>query len=85
MKVYRYPIYLMYEQTVEMPSGKILHVDYQTRAPHGLCLWALVDEDAPIELVRIVITGTGHDVPDGVEHITTVQDVTGFVWHIWRA
>lgn len=83
--VFRYPLELTGEQFVHMPRGaQVLLVDYQVRAPHGLCIWALVDPEAEEEPRRIVITGTGHSAPVGAEHLGSVQSDTGYVWHVWH-
>jgi hypothetical protein len=68
-----------------MPSGaRILHVA-QSNEPttSDLCIWALVDPEAPTAARTICIYGTGH--PCGEEaHIGTVE-IGPFVWHVFDA
>ena len=80
---YKYPLQITDQQTVTMPAGaQILHVGL---GPHGdVCLWALVDSGKPTELRHIVVTGTGHPVPDGVTYLGSVTSGI-FVWHVWEA
>lgn len=47
---------------IEMPAGaELLSVREQGEA---ICLWALVDPEAAVEVRRFVGYGTGHLVPD---------------------
>lgn len=59
---------------------KILSVQIQNGS---VCVWALVDTEAPTKTVLFPVYGTGHKLPDdpGV-YIGTVQD-DNFVWHIF--
>lgn len=69
---------------VIMPQGAtLLHVGMQFGT---LCLWALVDSDAPLVTRRLVVKGTGWDCHDveASHHVGSVVDeVGGFVWHIF--
>jgi len=56
----------------EMPRrAEVLTVQTQGKS---VCLWALVDADAPKTKRRFQIYGTGHEMEDGVlRHIGTFQ------------
>jgi hypothetical protein len=64
MRIYMYPLEVTDRQTVRMQDrARILTVQEQDGV---LCLWALVDPDAPLLRREILIVGTGHPVPDEV-------------------
>lgn len=76
--------YILYPRVVlEMPKGaEILSVGEQDR---DICLWALVDIEAPKELVGFSAFGTGQDIHyDDITFIDTVQLLNGLVFHIFR-
>lgn len=83
--VFRYPIAFEHEQDIEIQrNAELLTIERQTRAPHGLSLWALVDPDAPGVRRRIMLVGTGHtEVTEGARWIATCQEADGFVWHFF--
>ena len=70
-------------QTFQMPSGaQILSAQFQRGE---LCLWALVDERAKLEMRSFVVLGTGQPTTLNLRHISTVQsDDQSFVWHIFE-
>ena len=77
--------YAVDDGPVSMPSGaRILSVQVQRG---DLTLWAEVDSDAPAEIRRFRVYGTGHELPRGLgyqdSHIATVQDEP-FVWHVYE-
>lgn len=82
--IWKYPITILEEQTVEMPIGaRILSVQMQGG---GLVLWALVDPEANREKRRIAVHGTGHpvDIAETRHFIGTVQTNGGaLVWHVF--
>lgn len=49
-----------------------------------VCLWALVNLEAPMEERTIEMYGTGHDVPAGRTHLGSVQNHDRFVWHVFE-
>lgn len=63
MRIYKYPLQLTDDQTVQMhgESPRILSVQIQH---DGLCMWALVDETAALHPVKIHVYGTGNKIPD---------------------
>jgi hypothetical protein len=83
--IWKYPLALTDTQNVMMPEGaEILTAQIQDRT--GLCLWALVNSDAPKQRREIEVLGTGNHVPEAKRrYISTVQMVGGtLVWHIFE-
>lgn len=84
MRIWKFPLALVDIQSVEMPAGaKLLDVQLQRDL---LCLWALCDEQAPIETRSIAIIGTGNPVPElPMIHIATFQLAGGdLVFHAFE-
>lgn len=80
MKVFKYPVPITDRLRLGLPRGaEVIHVGEQSGQVQ---LWALVDPDAPPEMVELCIVGTGHDWPEGFRPIGTVQPSYGLVWHI---
>ena len=85
--IWKFPLALEVEQTVEVPqNAKFLHVAYQDGLP---TVWAEVDPDLPREPRTFVIVGTGHRVPETggptgkpPAYVGTVLR-GAFVWHIY--
>ena len=75
----------IHKYTIELPSGaEILTCQFQRG---NLCLWALVNPDAPLETRIIRVYGTGHPVKADIvqRYIGTVQDRAGYlVWHVFE-
>lgn len=71
------------DEEIEMPCAKrILHIG---RDPGGqMCIWAMVDPEAPRNKYRVSVRGTGHDASDVAHHqfIGTVFDGP-YVWHVF--
>jgi hypothetical protein len=85
MRIYKYPITVTDEQTVQMPlDAKILTVQVQHGSPQ---LWAIVDEEQPnLEPRTIQVIGTGNPMPKVGEYIATFQLMNGgFVGHVFEA
>lgn len=82
--IHKFPIEIVDFQVINIPSGaKFLHVDMQNQT---MCLWALVDTDAPIVERRIRVIGTGLPAGDiSIEqHIGSVLVLQGtYVFHIF--
>jgi len=82
--IWKFPLAVTDEQSVIMPEGaEILCAEVQHEQ---LCLWALVNPDAPKQRRIIEVFGTGHDMPDGCrKYIGTVQMMHGsLVWHVFE-
>ena len=83
LKIFKYPIGDDYSI---MPVGaQILSAQEQGGI---LTLWAIVDDDVlEHEQRRIIVLGTGFDVPHYLSKdnfISTVQAHDGLVWHIFE-
>jgi hypothetical protein len=90
MTVWKFPFALGGRVALYMPTGaKVLHVEAQGGMP---CVWALVDEKAPVQRRDFVMVGTGHDLPPiALRHVGSFQvDANGswstptFVWHLFE-
>lgn len=85
-RVLKYPLDPAFQQTVAMPGGaRVVRVAYQREK---LCVWAVVQADAPVEPRVFTILGTGESIPHPVldgQYVGTVDDPSGFVWHIWAS
>lgn len=83
-RLYKYDIAVSDVCEVAMPVGaEILSLQSQRDA---ICLWAIVDPDAPKQVCRFRVYGTGHPLPDepGV-FIGTVQLHGGsLVFHVFE-
>jgi hypothetical protein len=86
--IYKYPLKLTGEQTIEMPRGaEILSVQDQGGT---ICVWALVDTKSETKQYTFRIYGTGHELPEQCgmfermiyAHVGSVQQ-DGFVWHVF--
>lgn len=82
-------------QRVGMPAGaELLHVASQRVEKHGpdqygswdaLCMWALLDPDAPTVERLVAIVGTGNPAPalnDDAKYVGSAQ-CGPFVWHVF--
>lgn len=84
--IYKYPFAFKNETAVELPQGaRILTVQLQ----HSYCcLWAEVDPDKPLELRRLRVFGTGHELPEPPEclrYLGTIQvDGGNGIFHIFE-
>ena len=87
-KVFKYELNGCAQLTeLDMPVGaKVLCVqtDQKTDTP---CIWAIVDEDAPLEtrVFEIIPTGVGFTDREDVVYIGTFQTYSGhFVGHVFE-
>lgn len=70
-------------QILSLPAGAVpLHLAFQFGF---LCLWCLVDSDAPMQERTVYIYNTGHSInPSDVTYVGTVQEEEGvYVWHVF--
>lgn len=85
MTIWKFPLVLTDVQTVMMPEfGQILTAQMQNGS--GLCLWAFVNPESPLQPRTIVVLGTGNPAPENPgKYISTVQMQGGaLVWHIFE-
>ncbi len=84
-KIWKYTLPVTDHPILPMQKdARVLSVDVQ----HGeVQVWALVDPEAPTELRRFRVSGTGHPLGEEIESlrfIGTVQMMGGqLVWHIF--
>lgn len=79
--IHKFSLQLADRQYVSMPVGaQILSVQDQAGQ---LVLWAHVDEHASHEKRDFVIVGTGHECPEGLVYLATVQQGR-CVWHVFE-
>lgn len=79
--IYKYPIEIVSIQTLELPVGAVIvHAGLD---PQGTpCLWAKVDNKAPVEPRHIIVAGTGHCLTEYLLHVGSfVQN--DYVWHVF--
>lgn len=78
-RIYKYPLEVIEEQTIDMHEGDILTLQLQDGKP---VLWAEVDPSS-ISKVTILCYGTGQDIKeDRIIYLNTVQ-IGVFVWHYY--
>jgi hypothetical protein len=66
---------------IGMPRGaQVVEVAWQDDV---MCIWAIVDDAAPIESRYFEVVGTGHQAPDGGKYVGTAH-VPPFVWHLFE-
>jgi hypothetical protein len=82
MKIFKYVLNVMDEQSILMPPGDVLCVGVQKGR---VCVWALVDPELPPAPRKFVMVGTGHVCDcDGKNYIGTVQLAGGdLVYHLF--
>lgn len=64
------------------PDG-IAHV--ATRSADVVEVWAIDDPRLVIIPWRLIVVGTGHELPDLAEYVGTALAPHGLVWHLFRA
>lgn len=66
---------------IEIPkNAEIVHVEEQDGV---LCMWAIVNPDAPKETRTFCIRGTGHPIDESLKYVKTWQ-APPFVWHLFE-
>lgn len=84
LTIWKYPLAITDRQIIMVPYGAgTLTVQAQG---DSLCLWALVNPDAPKKPRVIEILGTGNPAPEAHRcYISTVQTHNrALVWHIFE-
>lgn len=85
MKIFKYELKMVLDQTVILPYGAtILKIDFQGNKPY---LWAMVDPEQKVTArLDIGVVGTGHEIPKMIHNKFTHFEtclVNGFVWHFF--
>ena len=71
-----------FDGDITIPGAfRIVDVQMQGNIP---TIWAEVNPANPKQKVRIIMVGTGHEIPMPAKHLGTVQDGE-LVWHIYQA
>lgn len=83
MKVFKYPVDLIQHFNIQIPhAAKLLSFQVQDNVP---MIWALVDENQPLEERKFRVAGTGHPIDDSVKaYVGTIQMANGLVWHLFE-
>ena len=83
--IHKYEFGIQKLGSFEIPSGaKILTAQWQF---YEVVLWAEVDTDNFSEDRKFIIVGTGwslDDEPTERTYIATVQEPSGYVWHVYE-
>ncbi len=81
--IWKYPLSLTGTNILRMPEGaKVIHLGSQD---NQLILWAIVDEESPLETRQFNIYGTGQPMTSEVEQYLGTVQIDSLVWHVFRA
>ena len=83
LTIHKFQLEITFHQIIEVREGaKILHADNQNGM---LCIWVMLDTNAPTVQKRFRIYGTGHSIPTDLNltHIGSVL-MGAFVWHVFE-
>jgi len=84
--IWKFPLELTDTQEISIPSQYEL-LDIIEQHPNKFMMWAVVNEQAPKEIIKIEIYGTGHPIKDiiSLKHIKTLCASNGIlVWHFFE-
>lgn len=83
MKIFKFTLSPTFP-IVKMPKGAGI-ISAQSQGD-SVCIWAIVDPDAPLEERLFEVIGTGHEIPPGKRRfIDTVQLMGGsLVFHVFE-
>jgi len=82
--IYKYKVYPTDEFELSLPKGAyILCVQMQDSEPY---IWTMVDTEAPLEIRKFILRGTGHTLPElPLVYIGTFQMRDGLlVFHLFE-
>lgn len=81
MVIWKWVLMMDDHQEINVRKGiKWLHVGNQGR---NLCIWGMVDENAPKATAKIRIIGTGNDFEENVGRHLGTAIIDPFVWHVF--
>lgn len=85
-RVWKYALPWGDEVELALPAGAtVLHAEALRGVTSEICLWALVDPEAPTVLRRFRLAGTGHPIEGDVRHVSTlVQHGGALVFHLFE-
>lgn len=80
-RIFKYAIRITDVQRIHMQVGaEVCYVGLDPDGNH--CIWAIVDPEAPMEWVTVLVIGTGHPIPDEVIFLGSMV-AAPFVWHVF--
>lgn len=81
--IYKYQLRNKSEQEITIPKGaQVIHVGVQDET---ICLWAIIDTDAPDATMHISIYGTGTEIADiGKQSYLGTVHARPYIFHIFR-
>lgn len=82
--IYKYPLEAMGWNVLDLPPGALV---LTAQAQHGApVLWVKLNPDEPKEPRRILVAGTGHDMPHArLAYLSTLQLMGGgIVCHVFE-
>ncbi len=85
ISIWKFPLQTIDEQVIEVPVGaELLTVQIQNGEP---CLWARVDTNELVELRKIAIHGTGHELPDTTRKYIDTYQMAGdsLIFHVFES
>lgn len=66
--------------SIEVQSGaRLMHVALQ---PTEICLWMLVDTEAPKIRQWLRVVATGEEIPESADYYFGMVQHEGLVWHV---
>ena len=83
MRIWKFPLEIVFEQEVELPKGAVI-LTAQARSDNTLSLWAICDQSAIPSPRTIMLVTTGDTPPEGPAlYISTVQ-LQRTVYHVFQ-
>lgn len=83
MVIWKWSLMALDAQTLLMPKGaQVLSVQMQNDIPQ---IWALVDQNAPLETRIFNTYGTGNPMPDAVGRFVGTFQLMQLVFHVFEA
>lgn len=84
--IWKYQVHVIdAPQSFLVPGFKgVAHVADQDGFANMVTVWCHVDSDEPEEMIKFVVTGTGHPIPQEKEWLFAGTALCGsYVWHLW--
>lgn len=81
--IHKYELLLTDEQTIDTRVGAIILSTIEENG--NLVMYAMVDDQADVETVRVAVFGTGNPVllSGDWRFVNTVPTASGHVWHVF--
>jgi len=81
--IHKYELLLTDEQTIDTRVGAIILSTIEQNG--NLVMYAMVDDQADVETVRVAVFGTGNPVllSGDWRFVSTVPTASGYVWHVF--